>query len=63
VSLFGTAGSVVALLIWVYVSAQILLFGAEFTKLYADRFGQPIEPRKMARFAGEEAPPASPNAS
>lgn len=60
VSLFGTAGSVVALLIWVYVSAQILLFGAEFTKLYADRFGRPIEPRKLARFASEEGLPAPP---
>ncbi len=50
VSLYGTAGSIVVLLIWVYYSAQIVLFGAEFTKLYADRFGQPIEPRKMAIF-------------
>ncbi len=50
ISLYGTAGSVIALLVWVYYSAQIVLFGAEFTKLYADRFGQPIEPRKMAAF-------------
>ena len=50
ISLYGTAGSIVVLLIWVYYSAQIVLFGAEFTKLYADRFGQPIEPRKMAVF-------------
>ena len=50
VSLYGTAGSIVVLLIWVYYSAQIVLFGAEFTKLYADRFGQPIEPRKLAIF-------------
>ena len=50
VSMYGTAGSIVVLLIWVYYSAQIVLFGAEFTKLYADRFGQPIEPRKMAVF-------------
>lgn len=50
VSIYGTAGSIVVLLVWVYYSAQIVLFGAEFTKLYADRFGQPIEPRKMAVF-------------
>ena len=50
VSMYGTAGSIVVLLIWVYYSAQIVLFGAEFTKLYADRFGQPIEPRKMTVF-------------
>ncbi len=47
ISLVGTAGAIVILLIWVYYSAQIVLFGAEFTKLYADRFGQPIEPRSM----------------
>jgi membrane protein len=50
VSLFGTTGSIIVLLIWVYISAQILLFGAEFTKVYADRFGQPIVPRKLAVF-------------
>ncbi len=49
-ALFGTVGSVVVLLIWVYYSAQILLFGAEFAKLYADRFGQPIVPRRLAVF-------------
>lgn len=53
VSIYGTAGSIIVLLIWVYYSAQILLFGAEFTKLYADRFGQPIEPRKMVVFQDE----------
>lgn len=54
ISLFGTVGSIVVLLMWVYYSAQIVLFGAEFTKLYADRFGQPIEPRKMAIFEDTE---------
>lgn len=67
ISLYGTAGSVVALLIWVYYSAQILLFGAEFTKLYADRFGEPIVPRRLAGFeaavpfpAEQTAPDANP---
>jgi len=36
---FGAAGSVVALLVWVYYSAQIFFLGAEFTKQYALRFG------------------------
>ncbi len=49
-ALFGTVGSIVVLLIWVYYSAQVLLFGAEFTKLYADRFGQPIVPHRLAAF-------------
>ena len=36
---FGAAGSVVVLLVWVYYSAQIFLLGAEFTSVYAYRFG------------------------
>lgn len=36
-SAFGTAGSLAALLIWLYYSAQIFLFGAELTKAYATR--------------------------
>src|SRR5207249_3748838 len=38
-SSYGAAGSFVVLLLWLYYSTQIMLFGAEFTKLYADRFG------------------------
>jgi membrane protein len=38
-SSFGAAGSVVALLLWVYYSAQIFFLGAEFTRLYALWFG------------------------
>jgi membrane protein len=38
-STFGAAGSLVVLLLWVYYSAQIFLFGAEFTRSYAYRFG------------------------
>lgn len=39
VSSFGVAGSVIALVLWVYYSAQIFLLGAEFTWLYAKRYG------------------------
>ena len=39
VSGFGAAGSVIAMVLWVYYSAQIFLLGAEFTWLYAERFG------------------------
>lgn len=39
VSGFGAAGSIVLLLVWVYYSAQIFLLGAEFTWVYAHRFG------------------------
>src|SRR5262249_52812403 len=36
-SVYGAAGSLVALLIWVYYSTQIFFFGAEFTQVYATR--------------------------
>ena len=39
ISSFGAAGSLVALLLWVYYSAQIFFLGAEFTKHYALEFG------------------------
>jgi membrane protein len=38
-SAYGAAASLVILLIWIYYSAQILLFGAEFTHVYALEFG------------------------
>jgi len=41
-SAYGAAGSLVILLIWVYYSSQILLFGAEFTAVYANRYGSRI---------------------
>jgi membrane protein len=45
---FGAAGSVVALVVWVYYSAQILFFGAELTQVYARRHGARIMPTKNA---------------
>jgi membrane protein len=41
-SAYGAAGSLVILLVWVYYSSQILLFGAEFTSVYANRYGSHI---------------------
>jgi membrane protein len=38
-STYGAAGSLVALVVWVYYSAQIFLFGAMFTRVYATAFG------------------------
>ena len=38
-SVYGAAGSLIVLLLWVYYSAQIVFFGAEFTKVYSRRFG------------------------
>ncbi|MHA4843285.1 YihY/virulence factor BrkB family protein [Flavitalea antarctica] len=47
-STYGTAGSLVVLLLWVYYSAAILYFGAEFTKFYALRYGSAIHPDHYA---------------
>jgi membrane protein len=48
VSPFGAAGSLVALIVWVYYSAQILFLGAEFAQVYATRYGSHIEPAANA---------------
>ena len=45
---YGAAGSLAVLLLWVYYSAIILLFGAEFTETWAERRGQGIEPEPGA---------------
>ncbi|HEY9847525.1 MAG TPA: YihY/virulence factor BrkB family protein, partial [Candidatus Caenarcaniphilales bacterium] len=47
-STYGAAGSLVILLAWVYFSAQILFLGAEFTQVYASKFGSRIVPAKNA---------------
>lgn len=53
-STFGAAGSLVVILVWIYMSAQILFFGAEFTQVYARRYGSHIKPSKTAIPATEE---------
>ena len=50
---FGAAGSLVIVLVWVYYSAQILLFGAELTKVYAKRCGADIRPNGHAVLLSE----------
>ncbi|HEX6332961.1 MAG TPA: YihY/virulence factor BrkB family protein [Flavisolibacter sp.] len=47
-STYGTAGAFVVLLVWVYFSAIILYFGAEFTKAYCVTFGSRIHPSEYA---------------
>jgi membrane protein len=47
-SAYGAAGSLVVILVWVYYAAQILFFGAEFTQVYARRFGGRMLPQKEA---------------
>ena len=48
-SAYGAAGSVIVLLLWVYYSSQVVLLGAEFTKVYADRTGLKPQPESFAK--------------
>jgi membrane protein len=50
-SAYGAAGSLVIILVWVYYSSQILLYGAEFTQVYANRLGGRIVPAPDAQVA------------
>ena len=50
-SSFGTAGSMIVLLVWIYYSSIILYFGAEFTRAYVIEFGDEITPNKYAVIA------------
>ena len=54
-SAFGAAGSLVVLLFWVYYSALISFFGAEFTQVYARRYGPGIQPQKHAVRVGRKS--------
>ncbi|MEP7278976.1 MAG: YihY/virulence factor BrkB family protein [Bacteroidota bacterium] len=47
-STYGAAGSLIVLIVWIYYSAIILYYGAEFTKFYALQYGAPIHPSKYA---------------
>lgn len=52
-TMYGTAGSILILLFWVYYSALILYFGAVFTKNYAFLYGTPIKPNIYSEFKDE----------
>jgi membrane protein len=47
-SAYGAASSLITLLLWIYYAAQILLFGAEFTQVYANTYGSHVEPMDHA---------------
>jgi membrane protein len=51
---YGAAGSLAIVLIWVYYTSMVLLFGAEFTQQWAERYGGGIRPERGA-IAYEEA--------
>ncbi len=54
-STYGAASSLVIILAWVYYAAQILFLGAEFTQVYARRYGSQIVPTENAMPITEEA--------
>jgi membrane protein len=47
---YGVAGSVMVVMLWVYYSSQVLLFGAEFTKNVAQAHGEPVRPADHATY-------------
>jgi membrane protein len=60
-SAYGAAGSLVVFLIWVFFSAQIVFFGAEFTQVHARHYGRGFVPKKYARFTRRaQKPPVTP---
>lgn len=48
-SVYGAAGSIIIILVWIYLSTQILFFGAEFTQVWSRRYGPGIQPGPHAR--------------
>ena len=53
-SAFGATGSLVIVLVWIYYSAQIFFFGAEFTQVYTNTYGY-VEPAANAEFVTEDS--------
>ena len=47
-TVYGAAGSLIVILIWVYYTSAILFFGAEFTQVYSDCYGGKIKPAPYA---------------
>ena len=47
-SAYGAAGSLVVILLWVHYSSYVLLFGAEFTRVYTQKFGSGVHPTSNA---------------
>jgi membrane protein len=52
-TVYGAAGSIIIILVWVYYTAAILYFGAEFTKVYIEHVGSKIYPAQYAVFVEE----------
>jgi len=59
-SVYGAAGSLIVILLWVYYSAQIVFFGAEFTKVYSRRFDAVVVSGVPGMAARVDVSPADP---
>ena len=67
-SVYGAAGSLIVILVWIYYTSAILYIGAEFTQVYAEAIGSKIEPAPYAVYvrqteiesAVKELPPQNP---
>ena len=57
---YGAASSLAVLLLWIYYSSMIVLFGAEFTEVWAERHGRVVEPERGAIRVHEETHPNVP---
>lgn len=53
-STYGAAGSIILIMLWVSYAGLILLYGAEFTKVYADRYGAPVKPTPGAKSTADK---------
>ena len=53
-SIFGTAGTIILLMMWINYACQLIFFGAEFTKVYADKMGHSIVPSRHAKWTAEK---------
>ncbi len=49
-TLYGAAGSIIIIMLWVYYSSIILYLGAEFTKVHANLYGSKIQPNEFAEW-------------
>jgi membrane protein len=56
-TLYGAAGSIIIIMVWVYYSSIILYLGAEFTKVHANLFGRKIQPNEYAEWVTIEEKP------
>jgi membrane protein len=52
-SIYGAAGSLITVLLWVYYSSLILFLGAEFTQVYAAEYGSGVVPAENAESIAE----------